>query len=392
MKNSARKMQSTTPYNGDARLVLADGRVFHGRSFGARTTSIGEVVFNTSLTGYQEILTDPSYAGQFVCLTTPEIGNVGTNPDDEESRGHGCLGLLVRTVSPVVSNHRSTESLPAYLARRGIPGIAEFDTRALTRHLRDRGAMMAALCCDGSKTVDELWALATGAKPMDGCDLASTVTTAKTYEWDQGSWGESSLPEPDVCVVVYDYGVKLSILRRLRDAGARVVVVPAATPVAEVLAHRPDGVLLSNGPGDPAAVEIAVTRIRELLADAPILPVFVICLGHQLLSLALGGQTYKLKFGHHGGNHPVRDEATGAVAITAQNHGFAVELDSLGDGAALSHLNLFDRTVAGLRLRDRPVSSVQYHPEDAPGPHDSRGLLQGFVTQLRSRVTRAAAS
>lgn len=392
MKHSARNMQFTTPYNGHATLVLADGRVFTGRSFGARTTSVGEVVFNTSLTGYQEILSDPSYAGQFVCLTTPEIGNVGANPDDEESQAHGCLGLLVRAISPVVSNHRAAESLPAYLARRGIPGIAEFDTRALTRHVRDRGAMMAALCSDGSKTVDELRALAKGAKSMGGCDLASTVTTAKTYEWDQGSWGQASLPEADVCVVVYDYGVKLSILRRLRDAGARVVVVPAATPVGEVLSHRPDGVLLSNGPGDPAAVEVAVARIRELLASAPSLPVFGICLGHQLLCLALGGRTYKLKFGHHGGNHPVRDEATGTVAITAQNHGFAVELDSLGAGAELSHLNLFDRTVAGLALSDRPVSSVQYHPEDAPGPHDSRGLLQGFVAQLRARATRAAAS
>ncbi len=383
-------MQLTDPYNGEATLVLADGRVFRGRSFGARTTITGEVVFNTALTGYQEIITDPSYAGQLVCLTTPEIGNVGTNPEDEESVGHGCTGLLVRAVSPVVSNYRSHEPLPQYLARLGIPGMAEFDTRALTRHLRDRGAMMAALCCEQAPDIEKLRALAESAEPMGGRDLASTVTTKRVYEWTEGSWGQTPA-KPDVAVAVIDYGVKLSILRRLRDAGARVWVVPADAPVNEILALKPDGVLLSNGPGDPAAVTIAVQRIRELLADAPTLSVFGICLGHQLLCLALGGRTYKLKFGHHGGNHPVRDEQTGAVAITAQNHGFAVELDSLGEGASLSHLNLFDRTVAGLRLRDRPVSSVQYHPEDAPGPHDSRGLLSGFVEQLRSRQSVSAA-
>lgn len=380
-----------SPYRGEATLVLADGRVFRGRSFGAHTTVTGEVVFNTSLTGYQEIITDPSYAGQFVCLTTPEIGNVGTNPDDEESAGHGCRALLCRTVSPVVSNYRSRASLTDYLTRRGIPGMAEFDTRALTRHLRDSGAMMAALCCGQPPDLAALRDLAEAAEPMGGRDLASEVTTKKVYEWTSGSWGQPSR-ESDVCVVVIDYGVKLSILRRLRDVGARVVVVPADTPVDAMLDHKPDGVLLSNGPGDPAAVSVAITRIRDLLARTPKLPIFGICLGHQLLCLALGGRTYKLKFGHHGGNHPVRDEATGTVAITAQNHGFAVELDSLGEGAVLSHLNLFDQTVAGLRLRERPVNSVQYHPEDAPGPHDSRGLIWAFVEQLRGRAPVSAAS
>ncbi len=371
-------------YQGPAVLALADGRVFHGQAFGARTTVVGEVVFNTSMFGYQEILSDPSYDGQLVCLTAVEIGNVGCNPEDDESGAHGAAGLLVRSLSPVVSNYRATESLHDYLVRTGRPGIAELDTRALTRHLREQGAVMGAISTEHTDT-ERLIAMAREAAPMEGRDLATKVTTPERYEWNEGTWGTTDLPEVGLHVVAYDYGIKRNILRMLRDVGARTTVVPADTPVDEVLALEPDGVFLSNGPGDPAAVEVGVARIKELLRRAPALPVFGICLGHQLLCLALGGKTYKLKFGHHGGNHPVRDERTKAVAITAQNHGFAVELESLGEGAVLSHLNLFDKTVAGLDLRDRPVGGVQYHPEASPGPHDAAPLFRRFADQMRER-------
>jgi carbamoyl-phosphate synthase small subunit len=373
------------PYFGEAVLALADGRVFRGRGFGARATAIGEVVFNTSMTGYQEIITDPSYAGQLVCLTVTEVGNVGCNELDAESRRAGAEGLIVRSLSPVVSNWRAETSLPAYLMARGMPGIGEVDTRALTLHLRETGSVIGALSTDGTD-VAALLERAREAPSMEGRALAHHVSTDEPYTWDEGSgFGDVPRVPADLHVVAYDFGIKLNILRNLRDVGIRTTVVPASASVDDVLALRPDGVFLSNGPGDPAALRDEIGRIRELLRRAPALPVFGICLGHQLLCLALGGKTYKLKFGHHGGNHPVRNEVGRSVEITAQNHGFAAVLESLGDGAALSHVNLFDDTVAGLRLRDRPVWAVQYHPEASPGPHDARHLFAEFAAMLRAR-------
>lgn len=372
-----------------ALLVLADGRVFRGVGFGARTTAIGELVFNTAMSGYQEIVTDPSYTGQLVCLTVAEVGNVGVNPDDEESRGHGCAGLIVRSLAERPSNWRATQDLPGYLAQRGAPGICELDTRALTRHLRDAGAVTAALSTDG-KSVEELLRLAREAPTMEGQDLTRRVSGRQRSNWDEASW-QVTPPAADVHVVCWDFGVKLNLLRRLRDEGARVTVVPTGTRAAEILALKPDGVLLSNGPGDPAAATGVIAELKLLLASIEV-PVFGVCLGHQLLALALGGRTFKMKFGHHGGNHPVRHEDTGRVAITSQNHGFAVDIASLGDGAVLTHRNLFDDTAAGLRLRDRPISSVQYHPEASPGPHDASDLLTNFVAQVRRHRGRARAT
>jgi carbamoyl-phosphate synthase small subunit len=368
---------------GTATLALADGRLFVGRGFGAKATRVGEVVFNTSMTGYQEILTDPSYAGQLVCLTVAEVGNVGTNPEDAESVKAGAEGLVIRSLSPVVSNWRSTATLPQYLAARGMPGICEVDTRALTRHLREVGAMTGVLSTDGTDA-ETLVALARSAPTMTGRALAHEVSTTESYEWNEGLWEEGPVPATDVHVVAYDFGIKLNILRNLRQRGIRVTVVPSKASVDEVLALRPDGVFLSNGPGDPAALPDVVDRIATLVKRAPKLPVFGICLGHQLMCLAMGGRTFKLKFGHHGGNHPVRNESTQAVEITAQNHGFAVDPESFPGDVAVSHLNLFDRTVAGLRIADRPLSGVQYHPEASPGPHDSTHLFAEFAATIRA--------
>ena len=379
-----------TRYHGDATLVLADGRVFKGKAFGAKGTVVGEVVFNTAMSGYQEILSDPSYAGQLVCLTAPEIGNVGVNAEDEESNGHGAMGLLVRTLSPVVSNWRSEGNLGEWLAGRNMPGIAEFDTRALTRHLREQGAMMAALSTDGT-SVEELQALAAGAPSMEGRDLANEVSCPERYDWEQGSWykrEEGGAPaEVDLHMVAYDFGIKRNILRMFRDVGVKTTVVPAGTPAAEVLALNPDGVFLSNGPGDPAALEGVIAELETLL-DAQSkqgFPVFGICLGHQLLCLALGGRTYKMKFGHHGGNHPVRASADGRVSITWQNHGFAVDAASLAaHGAQVAEINLFDETVAALTLEGREVRGVQYHPEAAPGPNDASPHFARFADAMRA--------
>jgi carbamoyl-phosphate synthase small subunit len=382
-------------YHGPALLVLADGRVFRGQSFGAKGTVVGELVFNTSLYGYQEIISDPSYAEQIVCLTAVEIGNVGTNPDDDESDRPAALALVIRSLSPVVSNYRATASLHDWLVGRGVVGIAELDTRALTRHLRAHGSVIAALSSDPAYVgqaagVDALRELAVAAPPMQGRNLVDAVTTEQPYTWTTPSWGKPTtdqIEQIEARVVAYDFGIKRNILRKLRDRGIETTVVPASTPIAEVLALEPDGVFLSNGPGDPAAVEHVIAQLRELvdgagdrhLPSSPHLPIFGICLGHQLLCLALGGRTYKLEFGHHGGNHPVRDERDKSIAITSQNHGFAVDIDSLGDGVTLTHINLFDRTVAGVELAGRPVFGVQYHPEACPGPQDSDALFERFV-------------
>lgn len=376
------------PYFGDATLALADGRVFRGRGFGAVGTAIGEVVFNTSMTGYQEILTDPSYAGQLVCLTVAEVGNVGCNEEDMESYRHGADALIVRSLSPVVSNWRASQSLPAFLRTRGRPGIAEIDTRALTRHLRERGNVVGAVSTDG--TSDEaLIERAREAPPMEGRALAHRVSTEQSYTWTTPGWGRTA-PVLDVHVVAFDFGIKHAILQSFVDAGVKVTVVPSTATLDEILALEPDGIFLSNGPGDPAALTETIEHTKALLAHASNIPVFGICLGHQLLCLALGAETYKLKFGHHGGNHPVRHEADGRVEITAQNHGFAAASDSLTERTALTHLNLFDRTVAGMKVRDRDVWAVQYHPEAAPGPHDSTHLFAEFAELLRRRRAEAS--
>jgi len=369
-------LDSKRSLDGEAVLALSDGRVFRGRGFGARATVVGEVVFNTSMTGYQEIVTDPSYMGQLVCLTVSEVGNVGCNPEDVESATAGAEALIVRSLSPVVSNWRATVDLSTYLASRGMPGISDIDTRALTRHLRTRGTVMGALSTEGI-AAEQLIERAASAPTMEGMALAHGVSTVQPYAWDQSSWGREGLALR-YHVVVYDFGIKLNILKRLRDVGIRTTVVPSRTSVDEVLALAPDGVCLSNGPGDPAALPDVIERIASLLERAPQLPVFGICLGHQLLCLALGGTTFKMKFGHHGGNHPVRRDS-GAVEITAQNHGFAALLESLDQRVELTHVNLFDGTVAGLRLRDRPVFCVQYHPEASPGPHDAGHMFSTFA-------------
>ena len=374
------------------RLALEDGTVYRGTAFGARVESHGEVVFNTALTGYQEVLSDPSYRGQIVAMTAPEIGNVGANAEDEESRRLWLSGFVVREISPVASSWRASESLDKLLEREGVPGLAGIDTRALTRRLRTQGMMRALISsADPARVSDGELVERTPATPgLDGRDLVREVTCERPYEWTTPSWVHAEdvphrppTPPARHHVVAYDFGVKRNILCCLVDAGCRVTVVPAHTSAAEVLALRPDGIFLSNGPGDPAAVTSAAVATRELV-DAG-LPLFGICLGHQILGLALGGTTYKLKFGHHGGNQPVMDLATRKVAITSQNHGYAVDVASLAGKAELSHVNLNDGTVEGMQLAGRPVFSVQYHPEASPGPHDASYLFDRFVALMDAR-------
>jgi carbamoyl-phosphate synthase small subunit len=372
-------------------LALADGTVFRGRAFGAIGAAEGELVFNTSMTGYQEILTDPSYEGQLVAMTYPEIGNVGVNRQDVESRRPFVRGFVVRSYCDAPSSWRAEESLGAYLARHGIPGIAGIDTRALVRRLRDAGAQ-AAVLSSADLDPQRLVARARAVPSLVGRDLVRGVTCEAPYEWHEGPWSLDGSPDVDAVaarrgrdplrVVAYDFGIKQNILRGLVAAGCAVEVVPAATPAADVLARRPDGVFLSNGPGDPDAVVGARETVAALLGRVP---VFGICLGHQILALALGGSTYKLKFGHHGGNQPVQDLATGRVEITAQNHGFAVDIDSLGGRATVTHVNLNDRTVEGLEVPGEPTFSVQYHPEASPGPHDASYLFARFVERMERR-------
>jgi carbamoyl-phosphate synthase small subunit len=373
-----------------ATLALADGTVFRGRAFGARGDTVGEVVFCTAMTGYQEVLTDPSYAGQIVTMTAPEIGNVGTNDEDIESARPRVSGFVVRENSTVVSNWRAKRSLSSYLEAHKIPGIWDVDTRALVRHIRTVGAQMGALSTI-SDDADALIQRARQAPSMEGRDLVPQVTCSAPYAWDEPTLrfrGDAPPPPIDMHVVAYDLGIKRNILRHLRDIGARVTVVPANCSAQQALALSPDGIFLSNGPGDPAAVTYAIQSVKELLGSGK--PIFGICLGHQILGLALGGRTYKLKFGHRGGNQPVKDLATGRVEITSQNHGFAVDVDSIarsGDKAArLTHINLNDQTVEGLALEGRPVFSVQYHPEASPGPHDANYLFQRFADTIRGRA------
>jgi carbamoyl-phosphate synthase small subunit len=363
-------------------LALEDGTVFEGVSFGAPTERAGEVVFNTALTGYQEVFTDPSYSGQIVILTNPQIGNYGTSQEDNESVQPFIEGLVVREFSSVTSNWRSDAAAGDFLKRHGIPIVSGLDTRALVRHLRTRGVMrgvLSAVETDRRVLVEKARAIPS----MTGLDLASRVTTAARYEWTEPveACSPSELvgraAEPRFHVVAYDHGIKHNILRRLVQSGCRVTVVPSLTPAEDVLELNPDGIFLSNGPGDPEPLETQVGNIRKLIGKKP---VFGICLGHQLLGLALGGKTYKLKFGHRGANHPVRNELTKRVEITSHNHGFAVAPDSLSSSdIEITHVNLNDQTLEGFRHRRHPVFCVQYHPEAAPGPHDSHYLFDEFV-------------
>lgn len=367
-------------------LALEDGTVFEGRSFGAPAERAGEVVFNTALTGYQEVFTDPSYCGQIVILTNPQIGNYGTNVEDNEALRPYIEGLAVREFSSFASNWRSDAEANTFLSRYGIPVISDLDTRALVRHLRTRGVMRGVLSSvesDSRRLVEK----ARGIPSMAGLDLASRVSTAERYQWTKPvepcspSDPVARPPEPRHHVVAYDYGIKQNILRRLVQVGCRVTVVPALTSAEDALALKPDGIFLSNGPGDPEPLQTQVANIRKLIGKKPI---FGICLGHQLLGLAVGAKTYKLKFGHRGANHPVRNEITKKVEITSHNHGFAVDPDSLDvNQVEITHLNLNDGTLEGFRHRSEPVFCVQYHPEAAPGPHDSHYLFDDFV-QLMS--------
>jgi carbamoyl-phosphate synthase small subunit len=368
----------------DAVLVLEDGRVFWGRSFGATGETTGEVVFATGMTGYQEVLTDPSYAGQIVTMTAAHIGNTGVNEIDPEAEKPYVAGFLVRSYSDDYSSWRARTGLAHYLREHGIVALSDIDTRALTRHIREAGAMRAAISTE-TDNIEYLQHLARSAPTMEGLDLASGVGTRQIYNWSEGSgeWVTTpSEPSSRFHVVAYDFGLKRNILRKLVDHGAHVTVVPSTTPAEEIVALNPDGVFLSNGPGDPATLDYAVRNIRNLLGKKPM---FGICLGHQLMGLAVGGKTFKLPYGHHGCNHPVKDLETGRVQITSQNHGFAVDAETLPDDIQVTHRNLNDGTVEGLRHTRYPAFSVQYHPEAAPGPHDADPLFSEFIRSMRER-------
>jgi carbamoyl-phosphate synthase small subunit len=372
-------------------LALADGSVFHGYSIGAPGVGVGEVVFNTAMTGYQEILTDPSYCRQIVTLTYPHIGNVGTNPEDEESDRVHAAGLVIRDLPPRPSNFRMTRPLHEYLRDNGVTAIAGIDTRRLTRLLRSQGAQNG---CIMAGRVDEAEAIAQAraCPSMAGQDLARVVSCAEPYVWHEGEWvlgqGFSPAPKARFHVVAYDFGIKRNILRMLVSRGCKVTVVPAQTPASEVLGMRPDGVFLSNGPGDPEPCDYAIAAIREILAAG--LPTYGICLGHQLLGLACGAKTVKMKFGHHGANHPVQDLDTKRVMITSQNHGFAVDAATLPDNLRATHVSLFDGSLQGIARRDVPAFGFQGHPEASPGPHDVSHLFDRFIRLMQDRQTRHA--
>ncbi|MBK9117240.1 MAG: glutamine-hydrolyzing carbamoyl-phosphate synthase small subunit [Betaproteobacteria bacterium] len=374
-----------------ALLALADGTVFRGRAIGADGTTVGEVVFNTAMTGYQEILTDPSYAGQVVTLTYPHIGNVGVNADDVESRRIFAAGLVVRDVPAVASSWRSERDLTAYLREANVVGIADLDTRKLTRLLREHGAQNGCIAAGAgvdAAVAARAVAAARAAPSMAGQDLAKVVSCAAPYEWTASTWvlgtGYRPMGDARFHVVAYDFGVKHNILRMLAERGCRLTVVPAQTPAPDVIALAPDGVFLSNGPGDPEPCDYAIAAIRELIAQG--LPVFGICLGHQLLGLAAGGRTVKMKFGHHGANHPVLDRDTGQVLITSQNHGFAVDPASLPPNVRVTHVSLFDGSLQGMAWNDRPVFCFQGHPEASPGPHDVAYLFDRFVALMERKA------
>ncbi|MFZ2306427.1 MAG: glutamine-hydrolyzing carbamoyl-phosphate synthase small subunit [Rhodoferax sp.] len=388
-------LKGTTP---PAILALADGTVYIGNSIGASGSTVGEVVFNTSMTGYQEILTDPSYCQQIVTLTYPHIGNYGTNPEDIESDKVHAAGLIIRDLPMVASNFRSTASLSEYLVKAGTVAIANIDTRQLTRQLRTQGAQngcILALAAGEAVTpaaVDKAIALAKAAPTMSGLDLAKVVTQSGTTQWTESEWtlgaGYGQQTAPRFHVVAYDFGVKKNILRMLAERGCKVTVVPAQTPAAEVLKHQPDGIFLSNGPGDPEPCDYAIKAVAELIETGT--PTFGICLGHQIMALASGAKTFKMKFGHHGANHPVKDLDNGRVSITSQNHGFAVDEKTLPANLRATHISLFDNTLQGLERTDKPAFCFQGHPEASPGPHDIGYLFDRFITSMETHGGRAA--
>jgi len=370
-----------------ALLALADGSIFRGVAIGIEGQATGEVVFNTAMTGYQEILTDPSYARQIVTLTCPHIGNVGTNAADEEAGIIHCAGLVIRDLPLLASSWRSESLLEDYLVKRGVVGIAAIDTRRLTRILREQGAQNGCIVAGGKPDADAAIAAARAFPGLVGMDLAKEVTTTECYEWRQGTWslaGGLPVERPDKDlerhVVAYDFGIKRNILRMLAARGCRVTVVPARTAASTVLDYRPDGIFLSNGPGDPEPCDYAISAIGELLDSG--IPMFGICLGHQLLSLASGARTVKMKFGHHGANHPVQDLDTGRVMITSQNHGFAVDETTLPDNLVATHRSLFDNSLQGVERTDCPAFSFQGHPEASPGPHDVASLFDRFIEMM----------
>ncbi|KAJ8528228.1 hypothetical protein K7X08_021920 [Anisodus acutangulus] len=374
----------------DARLVLEDGSIWKAKSFGARGTQIGEVVFNTSLTGYQEIITDPSYAGQFVLMTNPHIGNTGVNFGDEESMQCFLAGLVIRSLSISTSNWRCTETLGDYLAERNIMGIYDVDTRAITRRLREDGSLIGVLSTENSKRDEELLEM---SRTWDivGVDLISGVSCKSPYEWvdrtgSDWEFNDNGRNKETFNVVAYDFGIKHNILRRLASYGCKITVVPSTWPASETLKMKPDGVLFSNGPGDPSAVPYAVEAVKELIGK---IPVFGICMGHQLLGQALGGKTFKMKFGHHGGNHPVRNLRNGCVEISAQNHNYAVDPESLPEGVEVTHVNLNDGSCAGLASSKMKLMSLQYHPEASPGPHDSDPVFGEFIQLMKQEKVKA---
>ncbi len=387
--NSTAAPTSQKPAGATAVLVLGDGSVFWGRGVGAVGSNVGEVCFNTSITGYQEVMTDPSYAGQIITFTFPHIGNVGTNPDDLEATTVAARGCIIRDDITEPSNYRSVQHLDAWLKSNNLIGLAGLDTRRLTRHIRDKGAPNGVICHDpkGEFDLADLLARAKAWPGLDGMDLAKDVTCRQTYTWSQTRWTEKLQGHGDLVkdgrktdfhVVAVDYGAKRNILRCLADAGCKVTVVPATATSEEILRHKPDGVFLSNGPGDPAATGVyAVPVIKELIATGK--PIFGICLGHQLLSLAFGAKTYKLAMGHRGANQPVKDLETGKVEITSQNHGFCVDRATLPKNVVETHKSLFDGIIEGMRATDKPVFSVQYHPEASPGPQDSHYLFHRFT-------------
>lgn len=375
------------PLNKQALLVLEDGSIFRGRSIGCDGQTVGEVVFNTALTGYQEILTDPSYARQIVTLTYPHIGNVGVNVEDAESDQIHSAGLIVRDVPALYSNWRGEESLPAYLERTGVVAIADIDTRRLTRILREKGAQRGCIVAGDNLDGAAAQAAAENFPGLKGMDLAKEVTTAKAYEWTEGTWNldpsearVNTAENAEFKVVAYDFGVKKNILRMLVDRGCHVTVVPAQTPAAEVLAMNPDGVFLSNGPGDPEPCDYAIEAIQQVLETK--VPTFGICLGHQLLGLASGATTEKMKFGHHGANHPVQDLTTGVVMISSQNHGFAVSETDMPETLQATHRSLFDNTLQGIERTDVPAFGFQGHPEASPGPHDVAPVFDRFIESM----------